>query len=363
MKFDSPCAGGEKGGEVPGETIRVTAYTGGRSVPGARFRVRQYLPALRARGVGVREIYSRAGAYPPAAALVRPFWGLGNLAEHAVTVAASYRTDVTWLQREFLSTFFTLEPALKRPIVLDVDDAVWMHRDGRCARRLARLANSVICGNDFLADWFSRWNDNVVVIPTPVDTERFRPHRSEGGRERVTMVWSGSASNLSYVTDIEDALCAVLDAHPEAVLRVMADAPPRWRRIPPGRAEYLRWNENDEIPFIQQGDIGLMPLRDGPWERGKCSFKMISYMACALPVVASEVGMNSDVLRRGALGLGARTADDWIGALGQLIREPALRESMGKEGRRVAEAHYSVSVNAEPLEQALRAAAREARGR
>jgi len=148
--------------------VRVTAYTSGRNAPGARFRVRQYLSELRRHGLVMREIFSVTGAYPPAARVLRPFWGIGNLGEHLFSAAASYGSDVTFLQREFLSTLYTLEGLVKKPVVLDVDDAIWIHRDGRCARSLARLAQKVICGNSFLAEWFSRSNNNVEVVRLPL---------------------------------------------------------------------------------------------------------------------------------------------------------------------------------------------------
>jgi glycosyltransferase involved in cell wall biosynthesis len=361
-------------------TVKVAAYTGGRAVPSARFRVRQYVPELRRHGVLVNEVHSRVGAYPPRNAFARPLWGIANLGEHFVTSLASYGADVTLLQREFLSTFFTLEGLVKRPVVLDVDDAIWIYGDGRCARRLAHLADKVICGNSFLADRFSIWNEHVEVIPTSVDTGHFRPagkngeSHGPGGKpgqrgkqgnqgppgkpgergERFTLLWMGSSSNLTYLYDIEDALSAVLAKHPSAVLRVVCDRSPELLKVPTRQCEFLRWNETDEVRFIQQSDLGLMPLRDTEWERGKCSFKMLTYMACGLPVVASAVGMNIEVLGRGEVGFGARTRAEWESAVEELMSRPSLGESMGRNGREVVRSHYSVEVNAGKLGEAIR---------
>ncbi len=334
--------------------IKVTAYTGGRTVPSARFRVRQYLGELPRHGLLMREISSMTGAYPPASRFLRPFWGIGNLGEHLVSTMASYRTDVAFLQREFLSTFYTLERFLKKPIVLDVDDAIWLYREGRCARDLARLSEKIVCGNAFLADWFSRWNQHVDVISTPVDTEYFKPDGAKKQPGKFRILWSGSSSNLQHLYDIEDALCAVLATHEAAVLRVVCDRSPGFSRIPVSQLEFFEWNEADEVRLIQECDVGLMPLGDTEWEKGKCSFKMLMYMACGLPVVASNVGMNVEVLRRGNVGFGVDTRDDWVGAIEQLMIQPSLCESIGQDGRKVAETHYSVKVNAKRLGDVIR---------
>lgn len=319
--------------------------------------MRQYVGELRRHGLAMREVFSFIGAYPPAAGVLRPFWAVANLGEHLFSAAASYGSDVTFLQREFLSTYFTMERLVRKPVVLDVDDAIWIYRDGRCARSLARLSEKVICGNSFLADWFSRWNGNVEIIPTPVDTDHFQPDGRRATKERFTILWTGSSSNLPYLYDIEEALYAVLDANPKAFLRVVSNEAPRFARIPADRYDFVRWSEQGEVRLIQESDAGLMPLRDTVWERGKCSFKMLSYMACGLPVVVSNVGMNVEVLGRGTVGFGADTRDDWVGAIEQLMARPSLGESMGQSGREVVEAHYSVKVNAKRLGDAIRSVA------
>src|SRR5438270_3696681 len=141
--------------------IKVAAFTGGWAVPSARFRVRQLVPALRESGVDVREWPAPLGAYPPPSRSWRPAWTVATLGARLPGIAWSYRADVTLLQREMLSTFVTLEPLTRRPRVLDVDDAIFLSRGGKFAERLARRCESVICGNDYLADRFRAWNDRV----------------------------------------------------------------------------------------------------------------------------------------------------------------------------------------------------------
>src|SRR5439155_26443088 len=131
--------------------LRVLACTGGHTTPSGVPRVQQYVPHLRNMHINLTECPSRAGSFPPEAGFKRPFWAMWNLVEHFPRVLQSYKYDVTLLQREMLSTMVTLEPLTKRPRILDVDDAIWVHRRGAFARRLAALCDHVICGNDFLA--------------------------------------------------------------------------------------------------------------------------------------------------------------------------------------------------------------------
>src|SRR5688572_1717144 len=146
--------------------LNVAAFTGGLNVPSARFRVRQYIPVLESYGLCVREMISRATAYPPTRGVMRRVaWGVRNVLEHVVSVPRSWTADVTLLQREFVSGIYTVEWLARRPMVLDVDDAIWLHGGLSCARRLAKSASSVICGNDFLANWFARYNRRITIVP------------------------------------------------------------------------------------------------------------------------------------------------------------------------------------------------------
>src|SRR4051794_20290200 len=136
----------------------MAAFTGGRTVPSARFRVRQHLSRLSELGIAATEFVSIVGTYPPKGELRRIAWACGALAERVPDVVRSYAYDVTFFQREFLSTLFTLERFTARPRILDVDDAIWVHRQGKAAIKLARLCDLVVCGNSYLAARFSQWN-------------------------------------------------------------------------------------------------------------------------------------------------------------------------------------------------------------
>src|ERR1017187_9369397 len=245
----------------PRSMLRVIAYTGGHNSPARIPRVQQYVPYLRLQGIEVTESPSRAGLYPPERGFWRrAAWGLWNIAEHLPAVGRSYRYDVTLLQREMLSTFVTLEPFTSRPRVLDVDDAIWVHRGGGFARRLARSCDHVICGNSFLAEGFSRWNPSVSVLPTAVDTRRFVPANGSHREGRPVIGWLGLSSGFRYLYEIEAALGDVLRSHPECILRIISDKVPQFRLLPPAQVEYAPYCREREVTDIQEMTVGIMPL-------------------------------------------------------------------------------------------------------
>jgi glycosyltransferase involved in cell wall biosynthesis len=335
--------------------ISVAAFTGGLTVPSARFRVRQYIPTLLRQGVDVDEMYSSFGSFPPNNKLARPFWALATLAKQIPNIVKSHSYDVVLIQREMLSTFATLESLTKAPRVLDVDDAIFLNGNGIAARRLAQISDRVICGNNFLADWFCKWNKHVTVIPTAVDAERYVPSDAwmDCGR-KIVIGWIGTSSNLRHVYAIEAALAKILKSYSNAKLRIVCDEMPKFSFIDENRYEFIRWSELTEIDCIQSMHIGIMPLEDTAWARGKCSFKMLQYMSCGIPVVVSPVGMNLEILKMGDVGYGAIKEDEWVDAIAGLIENFELRRKIGSVGRQVVVTSYSVETVAPMIASCLK---------
>lgn len=340
-------------------SIRVAAFTGAKdSAP--RFRVRQYIPLLRQHGVLVAEFLARFGSWPPPNKMVRPFWLAATVVDRLPSVAWSHQYDLTLLHREMVSTLVTLERFTRRPRVLDVDDAVWVHQ--RAARNfpaLARMCDGVVCGNNFLAENVQQWNKSILVLPTAVDTEQFCPlDRSSRESSKRIIGWSGVFSNLSYLYGIERALAVVLDKHKDVVLRVVSGMKPKFQWIDDARVEYIPWSPENDAPTIQEMSIGLMPIEDSVWGRGKCSYKMLLYMSCGLPAVVSPVGMNNEVLALGKVGFAARTEAEWADCLSWLLDHPEEAGEMGRSGRRVVEQHYGLQLLAPRLAGYLKTFAR-----
>lgn len=332
--------------------VRAAAFTGGATTPSARFRVRQYIPSLARHGVDLVELSPRLGSYPPERRWRRPAWAVGSLAQRLPQIAAGWAADVTLLHREMISTLHTVEGLTRRPRLVDVDDAIHLFRRGWAAKRLARSADLVVVGNQWLAETWRQWNPNVEILPTAVDTGFYhvRPFP-----ERPSIGWIGSFGNLRYLESLAPALSEIVRRFPAVSIAVCSERPPSLAGLP---VRYVPWSAAVEDDFLASLTVGLMPLDDSPWERGKCSFKMLQYMATGRPCVASPVGMNKDVLAQGAIGLAATTATEWVEAISSILSDRRAAEELGAAGRALAHSRYSLVALAPRLAQLIRALAR-----
>jgi glycosyltransferase involved in cell wall biosynthesis len=247
-----------------------------------------------------------------------------------------------WIERGLLSGV---------PYVLDYDDAVFhnydMHRvplvrrlygqrlDGLMAR-----ASLVISGNEYLAQRArSAGASWVETLPTVIDLDRYSASpRPAPQTSELRVVWIGSPSTVKYLHGISRELQAVAHAVP-FVLRVIGGG---IVQIPGVRCESMKWSEASEVEQLQSADVGIMPLDDTPWERGKCGYKLIQYMACGLPVVGSAVGANNDIVVDRATGFLARDSAQWVGALSSLLLDKNLRQTMGVAGRKRVESSFCI---------------------
>ncbi len=330
--------------------LKVAAVTGGLNVPSACYRVRQYIPRLADSGIMVEELYARTGAYPPANKTARPFWGLSALVERSFQAALTHRHDVTMLQREMISTYFTVEGWLKKPLVFDLDDAIFLYRGGGFLNKILDLADQVVCGNSFLANHIEKRHSTITIIPTAVDTDRyiFTPRA-----ENFTIGWSGTSGGFKFLYGIEGSLKRLLDTHKNARLVILSDAEPKFALLNPDQYVFSKWDRKTEPDMLRTFSVGIMPLEDDLWSRGKCSYKMLLYMACGIPVVVSPIGMNNEVLAHGDAGFAAKDAGQWYEAVDALLTNNVLAGAMGRKGREIVERYYSVAVVAPKLAAVL----------
>lgn len=237
------------------------------------------------------------------------------------------------------------------PYVMDYDDAIFHNYDqhpsswvrrlfGRKIDRLMAGASLVVAGNEYLADRARKagapW---VEVVPTVIDLERYSMlPKSVLPSDQCVIGWIGSPSTTKYL-QILAAPLAQLSVRFSLRLRVIGGSDVR---LPNVDVEMLPWSESGEVSLLQGCDIGVMPLPDSPWERGKCGYKLIQYMACGLPVVASPVGVNTEIVQSGENGFLAQDEAAWCKALSCLLQDKALRTRMGKAGRKTVEENYCV---------------------
>jgi glycosyltransferase involved in cell wall biosynthesis len=322
--------------------VRIAAYTGGVMVPSARARVRQYISPLKNLGVEVREYPLPWGNILPRHLALRPLWMAATAAARMGALTCSWKADVTWISRQLLPAFTPIQALAKHPMVLDVDDAVWLNTGGHRAGDLARASDLIVCGNTFLANHFSRWNGNVTVIPTAVNTAWYRPLPNRKPDDVPVMGWTGTSGNFPFLYAIEGALMSIFQHRGHAKLLVVADRPPQFKSLPASRVEFEPWTARTEQAAFDRMSIGLMPLADTEWCNGKCSYKMLCYMAAGLPVVVTAAGMNREVLALGEVGFSAASEREWVDALTALLDNPNLRRNMGAAGRAVVEERFSL---------------------
>lgn len=246
-------------------------------------------------------------------------------------------------------------------VVVDYDDALFhqydQHRSGWVRLLLSdkiatvmRLADTVVVGNAYLADYARRAGARAVeVIPTVVDLSRYQLKQVGAGNGVFTIGWVGSPSTARYLRDVAQPLANVCRDE-RARVRLVGAGPVEMPGVPLG---LVAWCEETEVASICGFDVGIMPLPDEPWARGKCGFKLIQYMACGLPVVASPVGVNSQIVEHGVNGFLAETPAQWQEALQTLLADPGLRQRMGQAGRRKVEQRYCLQITGPRLASLL----------
>jgi len=239
---------------------------------------------------------------------------------------------------------------LRRPYIYDFDDAFFLRYKQGSLKKLnfflgdkfdsiLSSAVAINAGNDYLMQYAKKINKNTNFFPTVVNTDRY--YVGHDAKSTIfTIGWIGSPSTSEYLEDMIIPLSELGKKIPILLLVIGGSAP----QIENITVQSLPWSEDQEISLINQFDVGVMPLPDTDWARGKCAFKLLQYMACGLPVVASKVGANIDVVNAN-VGFLAHDTASWISALAQLYENPSLRKKLGSNGRALVEKKYSLSAN------------------
>ena len=339
--------------------------------PSSRIRVAQYAPLLRSWGIELEVApffddgsFSRlyeAGAGRRAADASAGF--LRRLRQ----IRRARDADAILIHREvapFASGPFVRALANGPPVLFDLDDAVFLPAHGgnpllRLVRRpeaetvaLVRLAKLCLAGNAYLAEFVRRAGGRAVHLPTTVDTEVFRaPTAPRAAGDAVRISWVGTHSTQGYLDMLAPALAA-LASEVQVEITIVSNRPPQSLAGLPVRG--VRWSLDAELSYFQEADVGLYPLPDDAWTRGKCGGKAVQYLACEVPVIASPVGVLTDLVRDGVTGFLAADGDAWLTALRMLSGDASLRRRMGAAGRALVEERYSLRKGAEVLAAAIR---------
>lgn len=337
----------------------------------SRLRTMQYLPYLADAGLDARVESLFDANY-----LEQMYAGhrsAGKLAKSLLRRMQAMReqVDVVWLEKEALPWLpWAAEKIFwprNIPVVTDYDDAIFHRYDqsrhyvvrsllGRKIDNIMRASTVVTAGNQYLSDRAESAGANrVEIVPTVVDMEPYQHASGQRADDRVRIGWIGTPETWSsFATSFAGWIAQVAERE-GAVFRVVG-AEPRPRVKAP--FEFMPWSEEAEVSLLKGMDLGLMPLPDTPWTRGKCGYKLIQYMACGLPVIASPVGVNREIVEPGVNGFLAETEEEWHDALTTLVRDQDLRRRMGQAGRAKIIDNFSLQVQGPRVAQLLRSVAK-----
>jgi glycosyltransferase involved in cell wall biosynthesis len=349
--------------------LLLTRYS--RLGASSRLRFYSYLPYLTQNGMDVAILPFLDNEY------VESLYSVGkkfhfrlffNYTKRLYHLLAIHHYDLVWIEKEifpwlpaWVESFLCLQ---RIPYVVDYDDAQFhrydLHPNNLVRKLLSKKIPSVmrnsaitIAGNDYLAEHARRAGARqVLCIPTVIDLNRYaKMNRKMNGT--FIIGWIGSPSTEKYLSLIEESLEAVCKTGNVKIVLVGARKELS-KQVP---SELKTWSEETEGEIVRTFDVGIMPLDDTPWERGKCGYKLIQYMASSIPVVASPVGINTQIVEHGINGFLAKTRAEWISALIRIKENKLLREAMGEAGRKKVESRYCLQVTAPQLFSALKTAA------
>ena len=330
--------------------------------PSQRFRFEQYFSFLKQNGIAYELSWIISKEDDPY------LYQNGNILRKFIILFRSvYRRwkdlkkangfDVVFIQREALmigSVWF--ENRIKKkgiPLIYDFDDSIWildtsegnkkwewLKNPGK-TKKIIKIADLVFAGNKHLAEYAKQFNTNVKIIPTTVDTDKFEPDLSKRKKEQIVIGWSGSITTIKHFNLIVPTLIKLKNKYGDKIIfKVVGDSSYENKEL---GIVGTAWSPDTEVDVLNSFDIGIMPLPDDKWAKGKCGLKGLSYMALEIPTVMSPVGVNCEIIENGVNGFLAKDEDEWLKILSALIEDEELRSKTGKKARKTVTEKYSVT--------------------
>jgi glycosyltransferase involved in cell wall biosynthesis len=351
--------------------IAVSALTDHVYTPSSRFRIRQIIPALIDENIFVtdfpRKFSSQSAGqwYPdvrirenPKKLVLAAGYEARNLGNTLLRTLKARKYDAAWVSRELVIGYPTFERFVNDTLLYDIDDAIFLGGSvrKRGVNALIRRAKCVFAGNQYLADYCLQFSRNVLIVPTAVDTDRFIPCITKKNQEKFVIGWSGTSSSFPYLLSIVKQLLAFFKNHPAVILKICSDRFPTELSALSKYLVFEKWSSQDEVRQIQEFDVGLMPMENSEWTKGKCSYKMLLYASCGVPTIASNFGMNKDVLAFGKLGIGCDSVDMWSDALNFVFENRDSLNSVFPDCRKVIEDNFSLTVVSHTISKAMKLA-------
>lgn len=340
----------------------LTLHRPNRS-PSQRFRFEQYVPYLQENGINC------AFSYLLNETDDKIFYSKGNYLKKFLIVLKSFfkryrefkkinQYDIVFVQREcfMLGTSYFEKKIVKKGVhlIFDFDDAIWLQnvseanktfvwlKNPKKTARIITYANTVIAGNQYLANYALDFNKNVFIIPTTIDTF-YHQKKETSKNNKVIIGWSGSVTTLKHFEYALPFLRKIKNKFKNQVeFKVIGDANYKNNEL---EIQGIAWNKQTEIQDLSYFDIGIMPLPNDEWAKGKCGLKGLQYMALEIPTIMSPVGVNAEIIQDGENGFLATTEQEWLAKLESLILSKELRKKLGKAGRKTVIDNYSVEAN------------------
>ncbi|MGQ0828967.1 MAG: glycosyltransferase family 4 protein [Bacteroidota bacterium] len=338
----------------------IAAHRPERS-PSQRYRFEQYFGFLRENG------YECELSYIIDEKDDRVFYGPGNmLGKLFITFKSAFKrwkdikncnhADIIFVQREAFMTgsaYFEKQFAkTKAKLVYDFDDSIWLLDTSEANKKwewlkstkktgeIIAISNLVFAGNSYLANYAEQFNENVKIIPTTIDTAIFKRKKNYQNNSKICIGWSGSHTTIKHFEEAVPFLKKIKEKYGDNVFfKVMGDE--LYNNVELD-IKGIPWSNNTETEELESFDIGIMPLPDDQWVKGKCGLKGLAYMALEVPTIMSKIGVNTEIINDGTNGFLAGTEEEWIRKLSQLIESFELRKQLGEQGRKTVEERYSV---------------------
>lgn len=328
-----------------------------------RYRVEQYLPYLKKAGVNytLHPFWSSSAfevLYKTGHLFKKCYYFILGTISRFFDFMRVFQYDVVFIHREAYpiggAFFETILVMLRKPIIFDFDDAIFLpasscpnnfverYKKPDRVANVIKMSRHVIAGNNYLADFALHYSRSVSIIPTPIDTDKYYPGEKKHNGE-VVIGWIGSITTLDFLNKMRNVFIQLSKRYHYIKFKIVGGS---FSINGSSNVISKPWSLKEEVEDLRTFDIGIMPMPDNEWTKGKCGFKAILYMSMGIPCVCSHVGVNKEIIIDGVNGFFAHTEKEWIEKLSLLIKNSDLRKKLGIMGRKTVEEKYSLSVNA-----------------
>ena len=328
-----------------------------------RYRVEQYLPYIKKAGIdySLHSFWSSSAfkiLYDSGYLFKKCYYFILGTISRLFDLLCIFKYDLIFIHRESYpiggAFFEAILFLLKKPYVYDFDDAIFLpsssnknifierFKNPKKVAKIIKMSQHVIAGNRYLSDFVLHYNKNVSVIPTPIDTKKYYPRNEKCG-DKTVIGWIGSVTTLDFLGSIRNVFISISKQFRNVQFKIVGGdfSIPGLTNI-----NSKPWSLNEELEDLQTFDIGIMPIPENEWTKGKCGFKAILYMSMSIPCVCSSIGVNKEIIIDGENGFLASSEDEWFKKLSMLIDNFEFRKNLGRRGRKTVEEKYSVKVNA-----------------